>query len=276
MIIPVIDIKSNIVVHAIGGQRDFYQPIKSVVTQSIEPIHVAKDLFDYTGSRVMYVADLDSIMQVNPKPSDAISSLVTYFPEREFWIDFGIRQAADFQKLTQLFNFLSVFTPSFSPFSSFSPFGEATGRLDQPQGYGQLEQLKDGSNVRFLLGTETISSWQEIDNIIKLVGIDRLILSVDSFGSKLLSNLGSIQDVVSGWFGRNGKRVILLDIAAVGKGKNDSISDWQNVINSNLTQDFFLGGGIRNQHDVDRWLQIGAKGVLVATALHSGQIAKQK
>ena len=60
-IIPVIDVQGGIVVQAIGGHRERYQPLKSKLTDSVRPLDVARAMLKVTGSDKLYVADLDAI-----------------------------------------------------------------------------------------------------------------------------------------------------------------------------------------------------------------------
>jgi phosphoribosylformimino-5-aminoimidazole carboxamide ribotide isomerase len=62
-IVPVMDIKTGRVVHAVKGEREKYQPLKSVLIKSAEPIEVAL-MFKSLGLRDLYVADLDAILKV--------------------------------------------------------------------------------------------------------------------------------------------------------------------------------------------------------------------
>ena len=59
-IIPVIDILDGIVVHAVRGIRKEYQPLKSVLCPSTDPVDVARALKEF-GFAEIYVADLDAI-----------------------------------------------------------------------------------------------------------------------------------------------------------------------------------------------------------------------
>lgn len=61
-VIPVIDILNGLVVHAVKGKRREYQPLESTLTNSVEPLNVAKT-FKKLGFSELYVADLDAIMK---------------------------------------------------------------------------------------------------------------------------------------------------------------------------------------------------------------------
>jgi len=60
-VIPVIDILNGKVVHAVRGKRNEYQPLQSVLCESVEPLKVAKT-FKTLGFGELYVADLDAII----------------------------------------------------------------------------------------------------------------------------------------------------------------------------------------------------------------------
>jgi len=59
-VIPVIDVLNGIVVHAVRGKRHEYQPLQSIITDSTQPLDVAKTL-KMLGFDELYVADLDAI-----------------------------------------------------------------------------------------------------------------------------------------------------------------------------------------------------------------------
>jgi phosphoribosylformimino-5-aminoimidazole carboxamide ribotide isomerase len=60
-IIPVLDVMGGVVVHAVGGERDRYRPVKSRLTDSTRPLDVARALLAASGATELYVADLDAI-----------------------------------------------------------------------------------------------------------------------------------------------------------------------------------------------------------------------
>jgi len=59
-IIPVIDILGGVAVHAIRGKRENYQPLKSILCASANPVDVAAS-FRAFGFSELYIADLDAI-----------------------------------------------------------------------------------------------------------------------------------------------------------------------------------------------------------------------
>jgi phosphoribosylformimino-5-aminoimidazole carboxamide ribotide isomerase len=67
-IIPVIDVLNGIVVHAVRGRRKEYQPLKSKLCASTDPVDVAATL-KALGFSELYVADLDAIAGRHPNLS---------------------------------------------------------------------------------------------------------------------------------------------------------------------------------------------------------------
>jgi phosphoribosylformimino-5-aminoimidazole carboxamide ribotide isomerase len=59
-VIPVIDILDGKVVHAVRGKRSEYQPLKSILCKSVDPLEVA-ETFKAVGFSELYIADLDTI-----------------------------------------------------------------------------------------------------------------------------------------------------------------------------------------------------------------------
>lgn len=91
-IIPVLDVMGGLVVRAIAGRRSEYRPIKSLLTDSTEPVEVAKALVAATGAECVYLADLDGIVHRRPDPG-----VVRAIEEAEIPVlyDAGIRTRAD-------------------------------------------------------------------------------------------------------------------------------------------------------------------------------------
>jgi len=84
-IVPVIDIKGGIVVHARRGQRNRYAPLRSPLVDGCEPVAVARALCDVCRTSTLYVADLDALAgePVNEVALAALASVA------EPWVDAG-------------------------------------------------------------------------------------------------------------------------------------------------------------------------------------------
>lgn len=84
-IVPVIDIKGGIVVHARRGNRAEYAPLRSPLVDGCEPVAVARALCALCRTRSLYVADLDALAgePVNEATLTALASVA------ELWVDAG-------------------------------------------------------------------------------------------------------------------------------------------------------------------------------------------
>ena len=60
-IVPVLDLKGGIVVHARRGQRANYEPLRSPLVEGCDPVEVARVLCAACRTSDMYVADLDAL-----------------------------------------------------------------------------------------------------------------------------------------------------------------------------------------------------------------------
>jgi phosphoribosylformimino-5-aminoimidazole carboxamide ribotide isomerase len=84
-IVPVIDLKGGVVVHARRGNRADYAPLRSPLVESSEPVSVARALCDVCRTRTLYVADLDALAG-NPIDETTLAGLASV---AEPWVDAG-------------------------------------------------------------------------------------------------------------------------------------------------------------------------------------------
>jgi HisA/HisF family protein len=84
-IVPVLDLKGGVVVHARRGQRADYAPLRSPLVDSSEPIAVARALCALCRTRTLYVADLDAIAG---RPVDE-ATLKPLSEVADPWVDAG-------------------------------------------------------------------------------------------------------------------------------------------------------------------------------------------
>ena len=88
-IIPVIDLKNGTVVHAKHGQRDSYQPIKSVLSSTSDVFNVVEGLLKLYPFRTIYIADIDAICNTGHH-LEPIELLSTLYSQVTWWVDAGI------------------------------------------------------------------------------------------------------------------------------------------------------------------------------------------
>jgi HisA/HisF family protein len=88
-IIPVLDLKNGVVVHARMGQRDKYRPIETSLSPTSDPIDVARGLLSVFPFTTIYVADLDAIARSGDNTA-TLTELRGEFPDITFWVDSGV------------------------------------------------------------------------------------------------------------------------------------------------------------------------------------------
>jgi phosphoribosylformimino-5-aminoimidazole carboxamide ribotide isomerase len=84
-IVPVLDLKGGVVVHARRGRRADYAPLNSPLVEGSEPVAVARALCALCRTKTLYVADLDALAgaPVDEATLRALASVA------EPWVDAG-------------------------------------------------------------------------------------------------------------------------------------------------------------------------------------------
>jgi phosphoribosylformimino-5-aminoimidazole carboxamide ribotide isomerase len=88
-LIPVIDLKDGMVVHAREGRREEYRPIRSGLSPGAEPLKIVEALLALHPFQTLYVADLDAIQRRGDN-MESIRAIHRNFPELELWADTSI------------------------------------------------------------------------------------------------------------------------------------------------------------------------------------------
>ena len=88
-IVPVLDLKGGVVVHARHGDRTGYRPLCSPLVDGCEPVAVARALCAHARSGRLYVADLDALRGA---PID-VATIASLSEVAELWVDAGATSA---------------------------------------------------------------------------------------------------------------------------------------------------------------------------------------
>jgi HisA/HisF family protein len=93
-VIPVIDLKNGLAVHARQGRRDDYQPLSTRFANSADPVAIARGMAAALPVSEIYLADLDAIMFDRPN-LDLVAALAAALPQLRLLVDagFGVRRA---------------------------------------------------------------------------------------------------------------------------------------------------------------------------------------
>lgn len=230
-LIPVLDLRDGIVVHAVAGNRNGYLPLRSPICDSADPVAVARAVNGRHGPCAFYVADLGGIERAVPDHG-TIGRLAA--AGIELWVDGGARDVND-----------------------------------------ALAMRKAGA-ATVIVATET---WREVAALAELAkhfAPEHWMLSIDlKQGTLLRSAVGWPDDpleCVEHGVSAGCKRLLLLDLAAVGMGKGPGTIELATRIRERYSElDLYLGGGFRRElHGVLASLRLG--GYLVSSALHDGTL----
>src|SRR5690349_6437171 len=96
-IIPVIDLKDGVVVHARMGRREDYRPIKTSLSPTSTPLDVVRGLMSVHPFATLYVADLDAI-EKRGNNRVGLERLKGAFPHLTLWVDNGLAHVADAER----------------------------------------------------------------------------------------------------------------------------------------------------------------------------------
>jgi phosphoribosylformimino-5-aminoimidazole carboxamide ribotide isomerase len=133
---------------------------------------------------------------------------------------------------------------------------------------------------KLILGLETLISLKTIEDGLKLMGSDKIIISIDMYNNKIISNIKKFKNqdpkvLMNTLRGLGVKNVILLDLFRVGQ-KVGGIPPIYLEIKENFKGNIFVGGGIRDMQDILRYKDHKFSGVLIGTALYDGTISKEQ
>jgi HisA/HisF family protein len=69
--------------------------------------------------------------------------------------------------------------------------------------------------------------------------------------------------------------IIVMSLNRVGLNKGPDFLQFEKIKSLCPNKRFYIAGGVRNENDLDRSKQMGASGILLASALHDGRITKE-
>ncbi|CAG7857213.1 phosphoribosylformimino-5-aminoimidazole carboxamide ribotide isomerase [biofilm metagenome] len=222
-IIPVIDIKNGIAVHAKAGKRDEYLPLQSKLCQSADIFDVINGISQCFHPDIFYLADLNALTH-RGNHAGLIKTILVCYPALTFWIDAGY-PLPDKQMLNH---------PNFVPV------------------FGSESFLDDTVNDIYKIGNNFILS-----------------LDFSTAGELGASTLFTKPEL---W----PQRVIIMNLPRVGSNQGPDLDQLMAYQNRYPDHTFIAAGGVRYQADLIELEKIGIHSVLVATALHNGQLNPAK
>jgi len=231
-VIPVLDIRQGIVVHAVRGERADYRPVVSVLAERPDPLVVARAFRERLGLRELYVADLDAL-QGGAVQWDVLEGLVRDGAAR-LMVDAGVTDVESAGRLLDVgvrrvvVGSETLRGPEDLRALSAVPPDRRTFSLDLRSGrvWTRYPRWADGP------------PWELLDELLR-----------------------------TGW-----TEVIVLDLSRVGTQAGPDTALLTEVRRRYPGLTLLTGGGVRHVGDLRRLQALGVDGVLVATALHRGTI----
>jgi len=217
------------------GERKKYKPIQSVLCHSADPLIVAYAFEDKLQLKELYIADLDAISHHD------YSNLKEIFKIKQntrlnLMLDCGIHSIEDILKVIST-------------------------KID-----------------RIIIATETLSGLNELERIVDQIDQRKLILSIDTMHNKILASSKEIMELNPRAVAEYGyelgiQECIVLDLSKVGSERGPNITIAKEIV-ENVEISVITGGGIRYIDDIHYLEENGFAGVLIATALHNGNIPR--
>lgn len=133
---------------------------------------------------------------------------------------------------------------------------------------------------RVIVGLETLPSFEVLESIVKAVGRERVVFSLDLRNGQPIATtpelaLQSPQDLAARAADAGVSAMLMLDLARVGSALGPDLELLARIKSGVSTLPLYAGGGVRNMGDVERLRRVGCDGALVATALLDGQITRR-
>lgn len=235
-IIPVLDLLNGVVVRGVGGRRDEYRPVESVLTTSTKPLDVAIAIRESFGLTTLYVADLDAIVHRKPNLNALRELCAAGF---KIWIDAGVRN------LVEAFALLNAGSE------------KIVAGLESLSGPELLSSL-----VRELTAERVVFSLD--------LKAGRPLIDAASHWPKV-----SAIEIAHTTIQTGISQMIVLDLISVGEQRGPSTLDLCDEIRGLSPRiTLITGGGIRGPEDLQFLHSRAIDGVLVATALHNGSLSQ--
>jgi phosphoribosylformimino-5-aminoimidazole carboxamide ribotide isomerase len=242
-IIPVLDISRGLAVWAQGGDRARYEPVASALVPE-------------------EVGDAVALMQAFRRRLGATCSYVADLDA----IQGGAVQRTLIRELAQLE-------------TGFAGAIMVDAGVHSPE--STVEVLSCGAS-QVVVGLETLRAFTDLADIVRVVGQDRVVFSVDlRAGSPILhpamdEAAGAQPDAVSltaQAVDAGASTLLLLDLARVGTGCGADLGLLEEMRERFPGVRLLAGGGVLARRDLERIRDAGCDGVLVASAIHAGTIS---
>jgi phosphoribosylformimino-5-aminoimidazole carboxamide ribotide isomerase len=237
-LIPVIDLRDGLVVHAVKGEREHYRPVKSVLCKTPDPFEVAGAFRDQLALNEIYVADLDSIQDPRRTNHREVISALALRERMNIILDAGVSDA-----------------------------GNARTWLD----LGVDKVVIGSETLRSMDVLRDIPAGIDRDRLVFSLDFrsGKILSQCPALAAMPpMKALGHLQS--AGW-----REVILLDLSRVGSGEGMDRMLAREARSGFPDLNLLIGGGISKPEELAELKSLGIAGALIATAFHRGIINAQ-
>ncbi len=233
-VLGVLDLLDGRAVHARGGTRTRYEPVRAVDGAAIEPgsaLELARAYVDRFGLADLYAADLDAIMGRSWQ-GRLVAELAAF---GALWLDAGVSSVDAAQRALALG--ASRVIVGLETLGSWEALREICAAAERERVAFSLD-LRDGEPLAH-------------------AGITR------REPAPVVASRAADSGVQS---------IVVIDLAKVGAGSGLDLALIEGVRAATPRVTLLAGGGVRGLDDIRRLADAGCDGVLVASALHDGRL----
>jgi phosphoribosylformimino-5-aminoimidazole carboxamide ribotide isomerase len=234
-VVPVLDLKGGVAVHAVRGERHAYAPVQSVLSSSADPIALAQAFRERLGCDACYVADLDAIAGTGDH--DAIVQAIAGLG-LSVWLDAGVTTADD----------------------ALRAASRGAARV-----IVGTETLRDARDLPAMVTAAQAVPGIGADCILSLDHRDGRLLG----GSPAVAGAEATELAATAWTAGI-RAFIVLDLARVGARAGPETEPARRLRARLPDAEIVLGGGVRGRDDLHALARAGYHAALVGTALHTG------
>ncbi len=189
-IIPVIDFLNGVAVHGIRGERKHYQPLKSTLCKSVDPVDIAL-AFESLGFSGLYLADLDAIL--GKSANFSIYRQIMSQTRLDLMVDAGTSDIANAEKV--LDTGVTKIVVGSETLSSLDFVSQAVRAFGEDKVVVSIDR-KEG---KVLSASEAIASMDAVSFAQKLAGVgvrQIILLDLDRVGTEHGTNLILMRNIL--------------------------------------------------------------------------------
>jgi phosphoribosylformimino-5-aminoimidazole carboxamide ribotide isomerase len=228
----------GLAVHAIRGEREHYQPLRSSLCATSDPLEVARAFRKKLGLNEIYVADLDAIQGTDEIRHREVITALACREKMSILLDAGVSDVENAHAWLELgIHRLVIGSETLRDFNALKEF---PARVDR-------NRLGFSIDLR---GGKTLSRCPDLTAMPPM---------------RILQHLSW-----SGW-----QEVILLNLSRVGSEEGADRTLLADARDRFPGLSLLIGGGIAGPEELIELQALGIAGVLTATALHRGTINAQ-